>query len=99
METKKAWCVKTHIVDDYETISDDVRLFNNLEDAEKVFNNIVEEEHEAAIDNELVIEYDDKQSIQVFMTDHLSHSTSSASFTPEQFETFISFLDNLNDKL
>ena len=46
-----------------------------------------------------VIEYDDKQSIQVFMTDHLSHSTSSASFTPEQFESFISFLDNLNDKL
>lgn len=46
-----------------------------------------------------VIEYDGKQSIQIFMTDHLSHSTSSASFTPEQFETFISFLDNLNDKL
>ena len=46
-----------------------------------------------------VIEYDDKQSIQVFMTDHLSHSTSSASFTPEHFETFISFLDNLNDKM
>ena len=37
-----------------------------------------------------VIEYDGKQSIQVFMTDHLSHSTSPASFTPEQFETFIS---------
>ena len=46
-----------------------------------------------------VIEYDDKQSIQVFMTEHLIHSTSAASFTPEQFETFISFLDNLNDKL
>ena len=46
-----------------------------------------------------VIEYDDKQSIQLFMTDHLSHSTSSASFTPEQFEEFISFLDNLNDKM
>ena len=46
-----------------------------------------------------VIEYDNKQSIQVFVTDHLSHSTSSASFTPEQFETFISFLDNLNDKM
>lgn len=46
-----------------------------------------------------VIEYDVNQSIQVFMTDHLSHSTSSASFTPEQFERFISFLDNLNDKL
>ena len=46
-----------------------------------------------------VIEYDGKQRIQVFMTDHLSHSTSSASFTSEQFETFISFLDNLNDKM
>lgn len=46
-----------------------------------------------------VIEYDNKQSIQVFMTDYLSNSTSSASFTKEQFETFISFLDNLNDKL
>lgn len=43
-----------------------------------------------------VIEYDGKHSIQVFMTDHLSHSTSSASFTPDQFETFISFLDDLN---
>ena len=46
-----------------------------------------------------VIEYDDKQSIQVFITDHLSHSTASATFTSEQFEKFISFLDNLNDKL
>ena len=46
-----------------------------------------------------VIEYDDKQSIQVFMTDHLSHSTSSASFTPEDFDAFLEFLNVINDNL
>ena len=45
-----------------------------------------------------VMEYDDNKRVQLFITDHLSHSTSSASFTPEQFETFINFLDNLNDR-
>lgn len=76
METKKAWCVKTHIVDDYETISDDVRLFNNLEDAEKVFNNIVEEEREAAIDNELVIEYDDNRNFEAYEEGYYSRNHS-----------------------
>ena len=45
-----------------------------------------------------VMEYDENKCIQLFITDHLSHSTSSASFTPEQFETLINLLDNLNDR-
>ena len=86
METKKAWCVKTHIVDDYETISDDVRLFNNLEDAEKVFNNIVEEEREAAIDNELVIEYDDNRNFEAYEEGYYSRNHSSVNLFQIEIE-------------
>lgn len=46
-----------------------------------------------------VLEYDENKRIQLFITDHLSHSTSSASFAPEQFERFINLLDNLNDRM
>lgn len=86
METKKAWCVKTHIVDDYETISDDVRLFNNLEDAEKVFNNIVKEEREAAIDNELVIEYDDNRNFEAYEEGYYSRNHSSVNLFQIEIE-------------
>ena len=66
METKKAWCVKTHIVNDCETINDDVRLFEYLEDAEEVFNDIVEEERKFANDNEFIIEYDDSRNFEAY---------------------------------
>ena len=46
-----------------------------------------------------VIDYDDRQSIQLFISDHLSHSVSSSTFTLEEFESFISFLDVINDNL
>ena len=74
METKKAWCVKTHIVDDYEPITDDVRLFEYLEDAEKVFNNIVEEERKVANDNEFVIEYDDNRNFEAYEEGYFAHN-------------------------
>ena len=45
-----------------------------------------------------VLEYDGEQRVQLFITDHLSHSTSSASFTPDEFANFITLLDNLYDK-
>jgi hypothetical protein len=48
METKKVWCVKTHIVDDYETITDEIRLFSSKERAQSVFDSIVEEERKIA---------------------------------------------------
>ena len=44
METKNVWCVKTHIVDDYETITDEIRLFFSKDKAKSVFDNIVEKE-------------------------------------------------------
>ena len=66
METKKAWCVKTHIACNCDIITDDVRLFEYLEDAEKVFNNIVEEERKDVIDNEFVIEHDDKHNFVAY---------------------------------
>lgn len=62
METKKAWCVKTHIACNCDIITDDVRLFEYLEDAEKVFNNIVEEQRKIAINKKFVIEYDDNRN-------------------------------------
>lgn len=74
METKKAWCVKTHIVSDYETISDDVRLYEYLQDAEKAFNYIVDEEREIAISKEFVIEYDDKHNFQAYEEDNYEHN-------------------------
>lgn len=70
METKKAWCVKTHIACNCDIITDDVRLFEYLEDAEKVFNNIVEEERKDAIDNEYVIEHDDNRNFVVYEKDY-----------------------------
>lgn len=45
-----------------------------------------------------VVEYDGEKRVQLFITDHLSHSTSSVSFNPNDFDTFINFLDNLNDR-
>ena len=66
METKNVWCVKTHIVDDYGTITDEVRLFNALEDAEKVFSNIVDEERRIANDKEWEIECDDNRNFEAY---------------------------------
>ena len=66
MEIKYVWCVKTHIVSDYETITDEVRLFNVLEDAIKFFNEIVDGEREIANDNEWVIECDDKYNFEAY---------------------------------
>lgn len=76
METNLVWCVKTHIVSDYGTITDEVRLFNALEDAEKVFNNIVEEERRIANDKEWVIEYDDNRNFEAYEEDYYAHNHS-----------------------
>lgn len=74
MGTKKAWCVKTHIVDDYETTIDDVRLFKALEDAEHSFNKIVEEEREIANDKEFVIGCDDKRNFEAYEEGCYAHN-------------------------
>ena len=66
MERKKVWCVKTHIVNDCVTINDDVRVFEYLEEGEKVFNEIVEEERRIANDKEWVIEYDDNRNFEAY---------------------------------
>lgn len=70
MGTKKIWCVKTHIAWNCEIITDEVRFFNNLEVAEKVFNEIVEKEHKDAIDNEFVIEYNDNRNFEAYEKDY-----------------------------
>ena len=66
METKKAWCVKIRIVDECVVITDDVRLFKYLEDAEKVFNKVVEVERKIANDKNFVIEYDDNRNFRAY---------------------------------
>lgn len=76
MGTKNAWCVKTHIVSDYETITDDVRLFEHLEDAENVFNEIVDDERRNANDNEWVIECDDKRNFEAYEEGYFAHNHS-----------------------
>lgn len=76
METNKIWCVKIHIISDYETINDEVRLFQYLQDAEKAFNNIVEVEREIANDKEFVIEYDDKRNFEAYEEGYYAHNHS-----------------------
>ena len=66
MEIKYVWCVKTHIVSDYETITDEVRLFNSLENAVRFFGEVVDEERRLATENEWVIEYDDKYNFEAY---------------------------------
>ena len=56
---KSVWCVKIHIVSDFKTMTNDVRLFDVLGNAKKFFDNLVNEEREIANDNEFVIECDD----------------------------------------
>ena len=74
METKKVWCVKTHIVNDCETFNDDVRVFEYLEEGEKVFNEIVEEERTFANDNEYVIECDDSRNFEAYEDGYFAHN-------------------------
>lgn len=66
MEIKYVWCVKTHIVSDYETITDEVRLFNSLENAVRFFGEVVDEERRLATENEWVIAYDDKYNFEAY---------------------------------
>lgn len=74
MGTKNVWCVKTHIVEDYETTTDEIRLFEHLGVAEKAFNEIVEGEREVANDNEYVIECDDNRNFRAFEEDNYEHN-------------------------
>ena len=45
-----------------------------LEDAEKVFNNIVEEERKIANDKEWVIEYDDNRNFEAYEEGYYAHN-------------------------
>ena len=76
METKYVWCVKTHIVSDYETITDDVRLFNSLEDAARFFGEVVDEERRLATENEWVIAYDDNYNFEAYEEGYYAHNHS-----------------------
>lgn len=86
METKDVWCVKTHIIDDCGIITDEVRLFKALEDAEKVFNNIVEEERKIANDKEWVIEYDDNRNFEAYEDGYFVHNHSCVSLFEIEIE-------------
>ena len=44
MERNFIWCLKTHIIDDCETIKNDMRLFYSKEKAKSVFDDAVKEE-------------------------------------------------------
>lgn len=66
MEIKYVWCVKTHIVNNCETITDEVRLFNSLENAARFFGEVVDGERRLATENEWVIEYDDNYNFNAY---------------------------------
>jgi hypothetical protein len=86
METKKAWCVKTHIVDDDVTITDDVRVFEYLGEGEKVFNKIVEEERRIANNKEWVIGYDDNRNFEAYEEGYYAHNHSCVSLFEIEIE-------------
>lgn len=74
METKKVWCVKTHIASFYETTTDDVKLFNALEDAEKFFDEVADEGRRLAAENEWVIGFDDKHNFEAYEEGYYAHT-------------------------
>ena len=55
-------------------MNDDVRVFEYLEDGEKAFNEIVEEERKVANDNEYVIEYDDSRYFEAYEDGYFAHN-------------------------
>lgn len=85
-KNRKVWCVKTHIVSDYETISDDVRLFDVLENAIFFFNEIVDEEREIANDKEWVIECDDKYNFEAYEEGYYAHNHSCVNLFEKEIE-------------
>lgn len=86
METNFVWCVKTYIINDCGIITDEVRLFEHLEDAENVFNNIVEEERRIANDNEWQIEYDDNRNFEAYESGYFAHNHSCVSLFEIEIE-------------
>ena len=86
MEIKYVWCVKTHIVDDYETITDEVRLFNSLENATRFFGDVVDEERKIANDKEWVIEYDDNRNFEAYEDGYFVHNHSCVSLFEIEIE-------------
>lgn len=86
METKDVWCVKTHIVDDYETITDEVRLFKYLEEGQKFFNEIVDEERRIANDKEWVIECDDNRYFEAYEDGYFAQNHSCVSLFEIEIE-------------
>ena len=76
METKDVWCVKTYIINDCGIITDEVRLFKAFENAEKFFNDIVEEERRIANDKEWEIEYDDNRNFEAYESGYFVHNRS-----------------------
>lgn len=80
------WCVRTHMVDDYETISDDVRLFKSIESAENVFNSIVEEERRIANEEEWVISCDDNREFEAYLDGYFSRDHSCVSLFEIEIE-------------
>lgn len=79
MEIKYVWCVKTHIISDCETITDEVRLFNSLENAARFFGNVVDEERKIANDKEWVIEYDDIYNFEAYDNGYFTQNHSCVS--------------------
>ena len=75
MEIKYVWCVK-HILYDYETIIDEVRLFNSLEDAVRFFGEVADEERRLATEKEWVIEYDDNYNFYAYEEGYYVHNHS-----------------------
>ena len=74
MEIKYVWCVKTHIVQFCETITDEVRLFNSLEDAARFFGEVVDGERKLATEKEWVIGYDDMYNFEAYEEGYYAHN-------------------------
>ena len=80
------WCVKTHIVDDCGIITDEVRLFNVLEDSQKFFNEIVKEERKIANNKEWKIVDDDNRYFEAYEDGYYTQNHSCVSLFEIEIE-------------
>lgn len=85
MERNLVWCVKTHIVDDCETITNEMRLFYSKEKAKSVFDSIVEEERKMVESKGWEID-EDEFSFEAYEEGYYTQNHSCIDLSPIEIE-------------
>lgn len=85
MERNLVWCVKTYIVDDCETITNEMRLFYSKEKAKSVFDSIVEEERKMVESKGWEID-EDEFSFEAYEEGYYTQNHSCIDLSPIEIE-------------